>query len=120
MNRNRKIGLIGEKYAKTFFENRGFEIIAQNVHTQYGEIDLIVSDKKELIFVEVKTRTNLAFGYPETSISLKKTEHLISSAELYLQDHPEISLPWRIDVLAINLDSQDHEPHMEWFENAID
>lgn len=120
MSKNVVIGRRGEQWVKTFFENKGYEIIAENVHTLYGEIDLIIRLNTELIFVEVKSRTNLSYGFPESAISKTKLEHMVNSAEAFLADHPEITCPWRIDVVALNFDPKKHEPEMEWFENVVD
>ena len=119
MNKNREIGIRGEKLAEEFFQKKGFDLITRNYRTPYGEIDLVIRNQCELIFVEVKTRTNLSYGYPEMSINDRKSEHLVNSAETYLQEHPEMTLPWRIDVLAINYLSNKHDPIIEWFEDAV-
>lgn len=120
MKNNIQIGRRGEQWVKSFFQNKGYEIIAENYHTTYGEIDLIIRLNNELIFVEVKSRSNLSFGYPETAISKRKLEHMANSAEAFLAEHPEITCSWRIDVIALNFDQKNIEPEMEWFENVID
>jgi putative endonuclease len=53
-----------------------------------------------LVFIEVKTRNNRHFGYPEDSISSKKVFHIINSAQNYISQY-DIDTPWRIDILAI-------------------
>ncbi|TME37672.1 MAG: YraN family protein [Chloroflexi bacterium] len=52
----RVLGLAGEHVAERELIHRGYEIVARNVRTRYGEIDLICRDRREFLFVEVKTR----------------------------------------------------------------
>lgn len=98
------IGHWGETVAAYYLEARGYQVVARNVRTPHGEIDLIVRFQQTgtLVFVEVKTRTNGSFGLPEEAVDAKKLEHLFRSAEVYLQDYPDLSaLGWQIDVIAI-------------------
>jgi len=119
MSENRRVGNWGEKIAEKYLTGLGIRLIARNVYTQYGELDLIMQDEEQVLFVEVKTRTNLAFGYPEISITRKKTDHIVHSAESYMQDHPELPSMWRIDVIAIIGRPNNTEFQVEWFQNAI-
>lgn len=111
------IGQKGEKVAADYLTGRGCQVIARNVRTEFGEIDLIVQRGEVLLFVEVKTRTSQAFGYPETGITPKKLTHMAQCAEAYLQTHPELSGPWQLDVLSIEL-GREGKYQIEWFENA--
>lgn len=114
-----QIGRWGEALAERYFLERGDTILGKNVRTPYGEIDLIVRSQDHLGFVEVKTRTNSAFGLPETAITQKKREHMIHAAEAYLQDNPEIELAWQIDVIAIQGAPDRENVEITYFENAI-
>lgn len=114
-----RIGRWGEETAVQFLINKGLRLIARNVRTPYGEIDLVMMDDSGLIFVEVKTRTNDRFGFPEEAITYRKREHLIQSADAYLQVHPELPDSWRIDVIAIRGKPSQPEPEIEWFQNAV-
>jgi putative endonuclease len=97
-----RIGKWGETAAACYLEGRGYRIIARNVRTPYGEIDLIASRGDGLVFVEVKTRTNLRFGHPESGVTARKLEHMIAAAQSYSLDHPdEAGQGWQIDVIAI-------------------
>lgn len=104
--RKQQVGRWGENVAAYYLEKKGYQIMARNVRTPRGEIDLVVSQNAPgtgcLVFVEVKTRTNDHFGLPEEAVDARKLEHLFLAAEAYLQDHPEWSgCDWRIDVIAI-------------------
>jgi len=114
--RNQKVGAWGESVAAEYLEKRSYGIIARNVRTPYGEIDIVAQKDDFTIFVEVKTRTSSSFGPPEISVSPRKQEHMLAAAEHYAQDN-EIDL-WQIDVIAVegNLHTI---PNITHFENAI-
>ena len=58
---NKKFGIIGEKIAQKFLINKGYEILETNYYTKIGEIDIIAQKSKKIVFIEVKTRSNLKF-----------------------------------------------------------
>jgi putative endonuclease len=115
-----RLGVWGEKIAETYLVQRGLELLFRNYRTRYGEIDLVMKDRETIVFVEVKTRTNLDFGNPEESITFKKRNRMLRSAEACVQQHPEWGGFYRIDVLAVNGSPQDADPEIVWFENAIE
>ncbi len=116
------IGRWGETVAGYFLEQRGYRVLARNVRTGRGEIDLVAQqDSGEvLVFIEVKTRTNASFGLPEEAVDARKLEHLFRAAEAYLEAHPELAgQEWRIDAIAIQGKPGDkvEDVHFEHFEN---
>lgn len=130
MNQSRQaLGRWGEKLAGDYLEGKGYSIIARNERTPYGEIDIIAqndritmddddSSTQVTIFVEVKTRTTQSFGYPEDSITPKKQSNIISAATHYLQEHAQLDVDWRIDVIAIERYPQ-KQPIIHHFEDAF-
>jgi putative endonuclease len=101
-DRRQRIGNWGENLAAAFLEDKGYQVLAHNIRTPYGEIDLVAKDASELVFVEVKTRTSLQFGYPEQAVTVRKLEHMVAAAQAYVEDHQEMAVSgWRIDVVAI-------------------
>lgn len=120
--RKQRIGRWGETVAVYFLEQRGYQVLAQNARTGRGEIDLIVRQNNGLlVFVEVKTRTNDAFGLPEEAVDARKLEHVFRAAETYLQEHSELDgQEWRIDVVAIQGRPGDRaeDVRIEHFENV--
>ena len=119
------LGRWGEAHAADYLNQRGYTIIARNVRTPYGEIDLIVQqldkiteDETITVFVEVKTRTSKTYGYPEEAITPRKQLNLISAAQHYLQEHPDLEKNWRIDVIAIER-YPESSPIISHFENAL-
>ncbi len=119
MTKRQQIGRWGEQLAEQYLLARGCELVERNARTPYGEIDRIVQQDRVTVFVEVKTRTSASFGLPEASITARKREHLLHSAEAYLQAHPELDGDWRVDVIAIQGRPGQSDPQIVWFENAV-
>lgn len=88
-----EIGNEGEEKAKHFLIQNGYEIIVQNYRYKRGEVDLIAIKNDVLCFVEVKTRKNTSFGYPESFITNKKEELLRDLAEHYI-----FKIDWQKDI----------------------
>lgn len=114
--RNQTVGGWGERIAAGYLEHRGYIVIAHNVRTPYGEIDIVTEKDGFTIFVEVKTRTSSSLGPPEISVTPRKQEHMLAAAEHYAQEH-EIDY-WQIDVIAVER-KFDKKPEITHFENAI-
>jgi putative endonuclease len=72
------LGKWGEQLAVEHLTGLGYQIIAVNHRTPFGEIDIIAQDGNELVFVEVKTRSSNALGNPEGSVTSKKHQHSIT------------------------------------------
>ena len=117
------LGKWGESQAAEYLERFGYEIIERNFRTPYGELDLITrfssAESSELVFVEVKTRSNQSFGLPEVAVDRRKQEHLIAAAEYYLSLLDEPPDIWRIDVIAIERAGAGLNPEIVHFENAV-
>lgn len=100
MARHLETGQRGEALAAAHLTAQGYELLARNYRAGRGEIDLIVRRGDWLVFVEVKTRTNLAFGYPEAAVSPKKAALVVAAAEVYVFEND-----WkkyiRFDVVAV-------------------
>jgi len=115
-DRNQKVGKWGESVASEYLENRDYSVVARNVRTPYGEIDIDAQKEGFTIFVEVKTRTTSSLGPPEISVTPRKQEHMLAAAEYYAQEN-EID-HWQIDVIAVEGKPGKH-PNFTHFENAI-
>ena len=116
MKHNQTVGQWGEETATKYLSQRGYEIIARNARTPYGEIDIVARQADIIIFVEVKTLTASKNFFPEQNVTARKREHMLACAEYYAAenniDH------WQIDVIAIE-GKQGLEPKITHFENAI-
>jgi putative endonuclease len=111
------IGAWGEDLAAEYLIKHGLKIIDRNYRTREGEIDLIAQEEDTLVFIEVKTRTNQDFGFPEESVTEEKLEHLHDAAEQYLTEHLEVAR-WRYDVIAILGKPEKSDTQIEWFQDA--
>ena len=111
-------GKWGEEKASQYLEREGYTILERNMRTAHGEIDILALKGNVLTFIEVKTRSTNAFGFPEEAVSFRKQAHLLSAAEAYLQDHPESPETWQFDIIAITI-LPGNQPEIEHFENVI-
>ena len=117
-NRRQAVGRWGEDTAAEYLTAHGYAILARNVHTPHGEIDIVAGKDDLTIFVEVKTRSSHSFAYPEDSVTPRKQAHLLSAAQEYLDRHPESGETWQFDVIAVE-GQPGGKAHIEHFENVI-
>jgi putative endonuclease len=103
-----KTGSKGEKLAGEFLENKGYKILEKNWRSGRYEIDIIAEEKNVLVFVEVKTRTNDYYGYPEESVNKTKQEHILQAAEDYLIRN-DINKEIRFDIVSIMIKGNIHK-----------
>lgn len=94
------MGAWGERIAAEYLRRKGFSLLAHGYRSRFGEIDLIVSDDRFLVFVEVKLRKNDHFARAVEYVDYKKQERLRITAEFYLSEHPTDLQP-RFDVIEI-------------------
>ncbi len=115
---NCKIGGWGEGVAADWLTERGCKIVARNVRTPYGEIDIVARQDDVTLFVEVKTRTSNRMGLPEISVTPRKQKHMLAAAEHYAAEH-EID-HWQIDVISIEgKPGAGAKPAVTHFENVV-
>jgi putative endonuclease len=117
-DRRQALGRWGEETAVRFLEKNNYTILARNVHTGHGELDIVAQKDGVVIFVEVKARSSNRYGYPEQAVSPRKQAHLLSAAEEYFTQHPDASETWQFDVIAITR-CAGSPPEIEHFENVI-
>ena len=100
---NRKFGAYGEKLAQEYLIKNNYKILEINFYCRQGEIDIIAKEKGEIIFVEVKTRTNERFGRPIEAINSKKKIHMYNAAKYFLYKNYLLNMPVRFDVVEVLL-----------------
>jgi putative endonuclease len=104
MTRQRKqLGNQGEDLACTYLLSQGVEIIERNWKCQAGEADVIVREGDDIVFVEVKTRSSNAAGFPEEAVNFRKRRRYEKIATEYLFSHDLPAARVRFDVLALLL-----------------
>ena len=112
----KEIGAWGESVAADWLAEHGYQIIARNIRTPYGEIDIIAQQGDVTIFVEVKTLTSSKEFFPEKNITLKKQQHMLNAAQYYTAEH-EID-HFQIDAIAVE-GTPGSKPAITYFENAV-
>jgi putative endonuclease len=96
-----ELGRRGEKLAAEHLIATGMTIVETNWRCPLGEIDVIALDAGETVFVEVKTRSSVAFGHPLEAITAQKLARLRRLAAAWCDEHPGSHDRIRIDAIAI-------------------
>ncbi len=105
----RSIGTVKEECAVAYLESNNYQIIEKNFRTRYGEIDIIAMDGECLVFVEVKFRSSVKYGYPEEAVDSFKQRKIINTALFYMNKRGILSeYPCRFDVITILNDQINH------------
>lgn len=107
MAKHNETGIKGEQIAQNFLEKNGYSILNVNWRFEQKEVDIIALDDKLLVFVEVKTRKNKQFGFPEDAVDYRKQDFLKTAAAAYMEEHPEYN-EVRFDILSIILRNDKH------------
>lgn len=105
MSKHNKIGLKGEQIAADFLLNKGYIIIHRNWRNGKKELDIIASKGDLLVIVEIKTRTNFDFGFPEEAVTRKKQQYLKFAAQAFVDANPQ-HLNIRFDIISILIDGE--------------
>lgn len=100
MGKNNIAGAWGEAVAADYLKAKRYKLLATGYHCRFGEIDLIVSNRKYLVFVEVKLRRSDTFAQAREFVDAHKQERLRSTAAIYLAETPTHLQP-RFDVIEI-------------------
>lgn len=95
-----ELGQRGERIAERHLIAQGLTVIDRNWRCPQGEIDLVMRDGDETVFVEVKTRTSDAFGHPLEAITVAKLARLRRLASAWCAEHPGAGRI-RIDAVAV-------------------
>ena len=98
---NRPSGVLGERLARRFLEDRGYTIVEKNYRTRHGELDLIASKDGTLVVVEVKLRRGTGFGEPLEAITPRKQQTIREITEEYLLDKSPDFHTLRFDAIGI-------------------
>jgi putative endonuclease len=102
-----------EQVARAWLERRGLRLVEANFRCKGGEIDLVMRDGEELVFVEVRQRADRRYGGAAASITPAKLRRLVRAAQYYLLRFAHTP-PCRFDVVAID------GGQIDWLRNAIE
>ena len=109
-----------EDQAARLLQRHGLKIITRNFTARTGEIDVIALDSEQLVFVEVRSRSNRAYASAAASVDRHKQRRILRTAQLYLQQHPDMAnLACRFDVIAFEPPQSATEPRVNWIRSAF-
>lgn len=117
MAEHNDLGKLGEQLARDFLIAKGYQILEQNWVCGHKEIDIIALDGKELVVVEVRTRSVEFLVDPEETVDKYKQRFLIWAAESYVESK-RLDLDVRFDIVAIVIDKH-KKNRIEHIENAF-
>ena len=101
----KEFGNTGEDIATEYLEKQGYIILERNFYCKQGEIDIIAKDKNEVVFVEVKSRSNVGYGLPSEAVTKQKIKHLCRAARYFLYKNKMFNEFIRFDVVEISIKS---------------
>ncbi len=112
-----KLGDKGEVLAVKLLKKKGYKIIKRNYKTSIGEIDIIAKDGETLVFIEVKTRESIEYGFPFEAVNTAKKRKIAGVAMLYLKKLKQIP-PCRFDIVSIYY--KNGKPECELIKDAFE
>ena len=119
------MGEWGEDYIGNLYERKGYRILDKNYFNRKGrrgcEIDLVAVKDKNLVFVDVKTRTSSSYGSPAEAVNTWKQRRLVKACKLFIYLHPQFSdYNYRIDVAELKTDIDRKHKSVTIIENAVE
>ena len=99
-------GRAGESIALRYLINNRANILETNYRINSGEIDIIAKINEELVFIEVKSRTSIKFGYPAEAVDYRKIRKIVNTAKYYILKNNLNNVPIRFDVIEIYLNDK--------------
>ena len=103
MGNLQKTGALGEHYVAQYIERSGGTIVDHNWRIKEGEVDIVAKENQLLVFVEVKTRSSIAFGNPLEAITASKALRLQRLALAWMSVHGLWGNEYRIDCAGVLL-----------------
>ena len=117
-NAKQVLGKEGERVAEQYLKRKGYVVVERNYRCHGGELDLIVLDRRVVVFVEVKTRTGHGFGSPFEAVEARKQQRMIRAAQFFLSQKRLDQRDARFDVVGVSWEGR--EPVVEHIENAFE
>jgi len=109
-----------EERAAQWVQAQGWQILQRNYRCKLGEIDIVAEDKGQLVFIEVRARSNLRFASAAASVDRRKQQRLLRTAALYLRTagHRQ-HFPCRFDVIAFDPRQSGPDAEPRWIRSAF-
>jgi putative endonuclease len=114
------LGQRGEAAAARYLRRRGYKVLARSDRFGPGELDLVMLDRKTIVFVEVKTRESADTGHPAEAVDEVKQRRLTRLAVTFLKRHRLLEYPARFDVVAVIWPPEQRRPTIEHIKNAFE
>ncbi len=102
-----KIGKSGEDIAAAELKRLKYKILARNYVSPYGEVDIVARDKSSLVFVEVKSRVGVKFGYPSEAVDYSKEKKIAETAEYYINTSKRKYKEVRFDIVEVIFENKE-------------
>ncbi len=117
----RLFGQLQENLARSYLQQQGLSLVKHNFSSRFGEIDLIMLDGNILCFVEVKYRSSMKYGGAAASVTTRKQQKIIRTAQFFLTRFPHYqSYPMRFDTVFITkANPQTAETSVNWIKGAF-
>ncbi len=114
---NKKTGSAGEREAREYLARKGYRFVAKNYRTRLGEIDLVMREAGEIVFVEVKTKTGEEYGRPSEMVSEWKIGQVKRVGVQWCQEY-EYQGGCRMDVVEVILSYEGEVKEIRHHENV--
>ncbi|MEY4927629.1 MAG: hypothetical protein RI894_2065 [Bacteroidota bacterium] len=112
------LGKLGEQLAKEYLVQNGYEIVTTTYRYGRAEVDIIAKLGKMLVFIEVKTRSTVTFGFPEDAVTAKKRQFLFDAAAQYMYEN-QYEDEIRFDIISIIIDKNNKISELKHFDDAF-
>ena len=115
MYNSRQIGILGENIACNYLLKNNYIILERNFYCRQGEIDIIAKDlsTNDLVFVEVKSRFSLKYGFPSEAVNKNKKHHIYSVAKYYIYKNKIVNVPIRFDIIEVFMKNNGRINHIK-------
>lgn len=111
-------GQSAERHAERFLRNKGLKLLHRNYTTKAGEIDLVMIDENEWVFIEVRYKRSDDWANPAESITPQKQRKIIKAAQHYLlKFDKQNNKACRFDVILMS--GELYSPRIEWIQHAF-
>jgi len=100
-----RLGRWGEQVAAAYLKKSGLRIVASNVRTPVGELDLVARHGAVQVFIEVKTRRSRCCGAPAEAVDARKQRQVIRAAQWYLTQGGLDDCEIRFDVVTVDVEN---------------
>jgi len=112
INKKQNSGTQAEKIACDFLKQQNLELIEKNYHCRYGEIDLIMKEGSQLVFIEVRFRKNTSHGSALDTVDNRKLNKIKKTSQHYLMTNNLGYISCQID------DGNLAKPEIKWVRNV--